>query len=477
MKKLVALIAVLSILLMGGCSLDNPTPPDGLESVGGYMSLGNSLTAGYMDSGLYLPGQLQSFPSLIAGQMGIGTDPTGSDFTQPYVDFPGLGSSDPQTPGSIAGVLYYDGSGMDILGETAMSDVLDKLIALTIPTPYNNLAVPGALLIDVMHAFNLATSYGASIGQPNPFFSFINRVPVLFPNYSIEGPPAYETGSMFGQAVAKGAGLVTLWIGNNDVLGGATAGSPVIGGTVTDPTEFALQYNTLLQSLATALVQRNGLPSTIVVGNIPSITDIPYFMSRLEFETAMGGSWQPGYEEDGGDDGMLVTLPALSYGQAHPDEQLPAQYTLDNSEVNTVANVVAQYNVIIAEAVDAINLMYPGTCALFDANALMANLPEAQKTHFLFAMENPAFDGDIQLAAASTYFSLDGIHPNQKGYGMIANAFLEEINTLRGTSYRMVDVETLVWDPLYGQVITAGGPDKTVWMTPEAGKALVHMLR
>jgi len=434
MKKLIMMLAVFQILL-AGCTVEDPAHPDGLKSVWGYMSLGNSLTAGYMDSGLYMPGQLGSFPRLIAGQMGIDTDPAGSNFTQPYVAFPGLGSSDPETPGSMAGVLYFDGSGMNILGETPFSDTPDKLLAATVPVPYNNLAVPGALLVDIMHAFDIGSSYGAGIGEPNPFFSFINRTGLLFPNTSVTGPPAYESASMFGQALARGAGVVTLWIGNNDVLGGATSGNPVVGDTVTDPEVFYSQYQALLQSLARGLVERNGVPSTIVVGNIPNITDIPYFMTRQQFETAMGGDWSPGYAEGNTDDGMLVTLPAISRGQEFPDDQLSSDYTLTSAEVAIVAEVVASYNIIIENAVDTINQSHPGSCGLFDANDLMANLPEGLKTHFLFALDDPANQGDIALAAASTYFSLDGIHPNQKGYGMIANAFLDEINRLRGTSY------------------------------------------
>jgi len=138
--------------------------------------------------------------------------------------------------------------------------------------------------------------------------------------------------------------------------------------------------------------------------------------------------------------------------------------------------VVAAYNVIISEAVDGINEMHPGTCGLVDANELMAELPEAQKTHFLFAMQDPANEGDYQLAAASTYFSLDGIHPNQKGYGMIANAFLAEINVLRGTSYSDVNLDDLIWDPLYGQDISdKSQADGLYRISPKAARALEYM--
>jgi hypothetical protein len=481
MKKLIAMIAILPVLLallLAGCTVEDPDHPDSLTGVNGhkYMSLGNSLTAGYMDSGLIMNGQVSSYPRLIAGQMGIDNAVGDSDFSQPYVAFPGIGSSTPDDPANIAGVLYFTGTGMDVVGETPMADVQSILLAATVPTPYHNLGVPGALLIDVMNAYSMGTSYGASVGSPNPFFDFINRAS-FFGDLDAEngdGPLEVQP-TMFGAGIAKGAALATLWIGNNDVLGGATAGTPIVGVTVTAPADFGVQYNTLLQSLAGGLVLRNGFPSTIVVGNIPSITDIPYFMPKAYFEQAMlaYGGWTAGYAEGDDDDGMLVCLPALSYGPANMDDPLPGGYTLTSAEIDIVDGVVTAYNSIISDAVDTINLSYPGTCGLFDANQMMADLPAAQKTHFLFVL--PQVGGDIPTAAATTYFSLDGVHPNQKGYGMIANGFLAEINSLLGTEYEDVNLDNLTWDPLYGQDISM--PHDAPLVSPRAGQVLENMYR
>lgn len=439
------------------------------------MSLGNSLTAGYMDSGLIMNGQLFSYPRLIAGQMGIDNSVGDSDFSQPYVASPGIGSSTPSNPANAAGVLYFDGAGLSVLGETPLVDIQSILLAATIPTPYHNLGVPGALLTDVMNAYSMGTSYGAPFGQPNPFFDFINRASFLG---DLTSDDVNLQPTMFRAAIAKGAALATLWIGNNDVLGGATSGNPIVGVTVTDPAVFAVQYNTLLQSLAGGLVQRNGFPSTIVVANIPSITDIPYFIPKANFEAAIGMAWPWGYADGNDDDGMLMTLPALSWAQdaANQGSPLPGEYTLTTAETGVVSGVVSAYNGIISDAVATINQLYPGTCGLMDANQLMADLPPLQKTHFLF---QPALaGGDVAGAAAATYFSLDGVHPNQKGYALVANAFLDQINTLLGTTYAHVDPEAMVWDPTYGQDITGGETaSRPIRITPQAGEALEYMFR
>ncbi|MCP4293013.1 MAG: hypothetical protein GY780_14400, partial [bacterium] len=438
MKKLlttIAIVPVLLALLLAGCTVSDPDHPDGLTSLNGhkYMSLGNSLTAGYMDSGLIMNGQMASYPRLIAGQMGLDTTVGTGEFSQPWIASPGIGSSEP-TPGSAAGVLYFDGSGISVLGETPLVDIQSILLAATDPTPYNNLGVPGALLWDVMNAYSAATSFGPAHGggaeTANPFFDFINRASFfgnLTGNPATEDPT--EQPSMFRAAIAKGAGLATLWIGNNDVLGGATSGNPVIGapgaGNITPAADFGVQYNILLQSLAGGLIQRNGLPSTIVVANIPYISDIPYFFPVAVFEGFMNGAWTEGYAESNVE---LVTLKALSYAPAHMDDPLPSEYTLTTSEIATVTSIVDAYNTIITDAVATINGLYPGTCGIYDANDAMANLPTANKTHFLFVL--PQVGGDVTTAAATTYFSLDGVQPNQKGYGMIAKGFLDAINTV-----------------------------------------------
>lgn len=489
MKKTITtltLIPVLLVLLLAGCTLDAPDSPLGLEAPAGteifanYVSLGNSLTAGFMDGGLMMTGQLNSYPRLIAMQMGLDVSPYNTGFSQPYIAFPGVGSSTPSDPANAAGVLFFNGSGVAIVGETAQTAVPGLLVAAAQPTPYHNLGVPGATLHDVMNAYDAYTS--TPVG--NSFFNFINRES-LFGNVEMPATsvsPAYQSASMFAQAVAKGPSLATVWIGNNDVLG-AAMNADIATRPPTNVATFQTEYTALLQTLAGGLVQRTGFPATIVTANIPSITSIPYFIPRATFETAIGTALpDAAYAEA---DVAYVTFPTLSWIQ-NPDNtglQIPAggpgnggAGTLSTSEATTIAAAVAGYNQIIAGVTAAVNASGYASCGMVDANTLMSTVTTdygaTAATHFMFLVGSMGVDA----AADATLFSLDGIHPNNRGYGVIANAFLAKISELTGEDLDPVDLGTLSWDPTYGQTLDAAAPGMPR-LDPDAAEVMGGIFR
>jgi hypothetical protein len=60
-----------AIVLIFGCepNIDVPAPSSGGADFSNYIAVGNSLTAGYADGGLYDDAQMQSYPAIIAGQI------------------------------------------------------------------------------------------------------------------------------------------------------------------------------------------------------------------------------------------------------------------------------------------------------------------------------------------------------------------------------------------------------------------------
>ncbi len=512
MKKnllITTLLALLLAFVLAGCTTDpadHPTnlrAPQGEEVFGKYVAVGNSLTAGYEDGGLVgftslgLPtGQYYSYPRLIAGQLGLDNSIGDSQFSQPYVAWPGVGSSPASDPANAAGVMYFDGATGGLMWEeTPQVAIPGLLLAATIPTPYHNLGVPGARLWEVLNTYDSTTSYGAPYGSPNPFFDFINRAS-FFGNVTEHATVTdvnglleditYETASMARQAIAKGPSLATVWIGNNDVLGGATGGNPIVGddpltgGNITTPETFQAQYSEMMQVLAGGMVQSTGFAPLILAANIPSITSIPYFIDETSFLAAVGAAaWPAGYEDA---DVQLFTFPVLSWAaMADPmTDPVPSDYTLTTTEVATVDGIVDGFNQIIAGVAASITASDYARVEVVDMNALMNDLASGTSQYGPYAAINfllllPQFAGDIQAAADATLFSLDGVHPNNKGYGVVANEFINVLNDALGTSVPPVDVASLHWDPTYGKgskVATSG-----VHLSPEAAARMSAIFR
>ena len=221
-----------------------------------YVALGNSLTAGYSDSALFMEGQKGSYPNLLSQQFAL---VGGGEFKIPYTsdNIGGLLLGGFQIQGPR---LYFNGSGPAPVSGAITTEVTNILTG-----PFNNMGVPGAKSFHL-----LSTTYGqlAGIGTyANPYF-------VRFASTS--------SASVLSDATDQNPTFFSLWIGNNDVLAYATSGGtgvnqignfdPTTYGAndITDPNVFASVYSTLLDGLTA-----NGAGG--VVANIPDVTSVPFF--------------------------------------------------------------------------------------------------------------------------------------------------------------------------------------------------------
>lgn len=222
-----------------------------------YVSLGNSLTAGFTDGALFQAGQANSLANLLSQKF---TLVGGGDFVQPLTNdnIGGLavGGTRIQAPR-----LVFGGAGPIAL-ETALgtSVTVSTDIALNNPTgPFNNLGVPGAKSFHL-----LAPGYGnlanVQAGLANPYFV---RMTGATPNASV-----------LELAVAQTPSFFSLWIGNNDVLGYATSGgdgtNPITPVNGAPGVGFDGSYGALIATLTAGGTQG-------VVANIPNVIDIPHF--------------------------------------------------------------------------------------------------------------------------------------------------------------------------------------------------------
>ncbi len=273
MKKLIALLAFTGLLFVS-CSDDDtpattpgPVTPEpenftaGSADFSKYVSVGNSLTAGFSDAALFIDGQNASYPNMMANSF---AEVGGGAFTAPLMadNLGGLTLNGSPLTGNRLILTFASGSPAPIAVEGNGTTEVGNILA----GPFNNMGVPGA------KSFHLAANgygniQGLAVGAANPYYvRFASQ-----PNASI-----------IQDAVAQSATFFSLWIGNNDILSYATSGGAGVdqngnldpttygGNDLTDPNVFASVYDGLLAGLTSGGAKG-------VVANIPDVTAIPYF--------------------------------------------------------------------------------------------------------------------------------------------------------------------------------------------------------
>ncbi len=460
-------IILLSALFVISCDdyteLDAPVQngTSGEANFSRFVSLGNSITAGYQSGTIYESGQMYAYGNLIAKQVGV-------DFQTPYVSDPGLGGRMEVQSLSPFTIKYNTSSG--------------SLLNSTYPAPYNNLGVPGALTYDILFATNSTNCASALFANtPNPYFDVILRNSVL------------NKGSQLQQALSLAPTFITLWIGNNDVLGYATSG----GTSPSAPTSVA-QFNQLFGGIMQGLKQyTDQTGAKVVVANIPSVSAIPFFttvgpvlatnpaLKWWQIAAAQTASGLPatgliyGSHEGGTNLGQLpykiwfadssallnsttlITLRGQAYapllGQPtgkfyrdnnlpiplgvdttkafgfHPQNPFPDAFVLDPDEITTANNTVTAFNATIAALANSNNY------GLVDIFTKFNQFRAADFTG------GTVING---LTFKTTYvsgglFSLDGVHPSSQAHGIVANEFIKVINAKYGASIPEVDVSTI----------------------------------
>lgn len=470
MKKLFKVFFVFAAMaiLLTGCKdrseLTAPTAPNpksGTADFTRFVTIGNSLTAGYQSSALYHSAQIYGYGNLIAKQ-------TGTSFAIPYISDPGIG-------GRMKIVSLNIAKGEIVIGYDQSTGAPENT---TYPVPFNNLGIPGALLYDVLNATSSTTCASYVFGnpatrQPNVFFDIVLR----------------GQGSQFSQAKALNPTFVTAWIGNNDILGFATSGGFSPNAPTSVPV-FTFLYSQLADSLA-------ALGAKVVVANIPNVTAIPFF-TTVGPGMALAIPWAfikslgaPGmfYQKHGetvasgvadsvsllkGD--LLVTLVGSSYAPLvgrstgkfyldnhypglpagidttkpfglHPQNPWPDALILDASEITTAHTTTSAFNSVIVGAVTK----YPNQFALVDINTFFNNLRQKDFSGGTVFNGIPFFTSYI----TGGLFSLDGVHPTSQGQAIIANEFLKVINSKFGASYSLVDVSLISGSLILAKKIAA----------------------
>jgi len=381
-----------------------------------YVALGDSLTAGFCSGGLVRNCQLGSYPLLIFAQA---TDRSpqeaASVFQQPLVSAPGLSGQavcrNPASPLAPCGVLRL----VSLAGPSPTIAPIPGQAApqnLTLPRPYDNMGVPGATVHDL-----LTTLSGG------------------FHDLILRGQGATQ----LQQGLSLQPTFVTLWIGNNDALGAATAGDERL---LTPAAQFDAEYRTIAAAIAS-------VGAKMAIANIPDVTSIPFVttLSRFVPNPATGqpllinGNPIPLIGEDGplqaGDFVLLSATTELAAGRGIPAAiggsgvPLSENAVLTAGEAAVIRERVAQYNATIAAVANERG------AALVDANAFLNNV----RAHGLNI-------GGVTYSSAfltGGLFSYDAVHPTAFGYAYIANLWIDAINAKYGGNIEPVDLYPFVF--------------------------------
>src|ERR1700735_166959 len=209
------------------------------------------------------------------------------------------------------------------------------------------------------------------------------------------------------------------WIGSNDILGAASVADP---SAATPLSSFASNYKKLLDELS-----QTG--ATLVVANIPDVTVVPFFTPAATIAQEAG---LPQFVVDQilgtgpGDyvlpDGVALVPGILTGSMKGP---LPSSDVLRAPQVVETRAIIDAYNLIIA--IEA----FEHGAVLVDIHTLADKIRsqgiEADGHH----LTNAFLGGS---------FSLDGGHPTNTGYAVIANQFITTLNQQRGTNIPLVNI-------------------------------------
>jgi lysophospholipase L1-like esterase len=354
-----------------------------------YVALGDSLTHGFSSGGVVNTVQVNSYPALIARQAGA------TDFQQPLISEPGIPAL-LELRRLVPSPVILPRSGGN-----------GQPTNLALPRPYNNLGVSGYNVRDILQKVTA-----------NPLVDTVLR----------------GLGSPLQQAVALHPTFVTVWAGNNDVLGAATSGRVIEGITLTPLAQFTADYQTLHgvlhdagADLAVATIPR--------VTALPFVTTIPPFVATPVGNVPLIGPAGPLTANDRvllSASALLATgigVPAALGGTGLP---LPDDVVLSAAEIGAIEARRQAFNQVIRDTAAAVGAPVAPVDQIFDD---------------IVAHGYPV-GGGIEYSAAfltGGIFSYDGVHATPFGYALVANAFIDAINAGYNATIPRVDLLPFVF--------------------------------
>ncbi len=415
-KRIRAAAAVLCVVAatagLAGCELYNSLTGTGgtTSSTPGFTTtvvIGDSLSAGFQNGSLLDSQQPNGWASLVAKQANF-------SLALPLIASPG-----------VPAVLQLVSLGPPPVIQQASGISIGRSDPLT--QPYD-LAVPGHLLNDV-----------------------INTAPVLVPTSDEElitdlvlGFPLGDTRSQMNKAIELNPTAIFVWAGNDDALQADESGSP---SSMTPAATFTQEFTQLLGTL------HSQTKATLIVANIPDVTEIPYLtpaatvIATVATETGLPqaqvaadlGIANGDFVNATGESEVETAITQIQHGQT--PTPLTDSGFLTASEITQVQTTINQYNSAISQQVAAVGGI------LVDIHSYFQTLQSGITINNYHA--TTGFLGGL--------FSLDGVHPTNTGYALIANQIIDALNSSTKTTIAEVNISAVAAaDPLFGLNVSPG---------------------
>lgn len=485
MKIINKLILLLVLGSFVACTYEFPEPQieqptSGSADFTKIVSVGNSLTAGFMDGALYNRGQQNSFAIMLAEQV---RELGGGDFNVPSINSAnGFFQMGPQGPLGRLVLTINPETGATGPAPIGAGDLPSDFTGNK--ANLNNFGVPGITLLTA-----LIPQTGGPASPANPAY---NR---LYERFASNPGTSTVIGDA-AAALANGGTFFTFWLGNNDVLGYATGGAsnPAI---LTSDADFQQRLGLALGAMLQANPNAKG-----AVANIPSLAVLPYFnlvpwnalpltaaqatqanqgyaaynggllmarmgglitqeeenTRRIQFQagqngfvmedeslTNLGALGLPSIRQSKPADKATLPLsqalgqpvggnPALIRGISFPVED---QFVLIPQEQTEIQTKITSFNSFISAAVQANS----ERLVLVDVNDLLNKV-----------LAGEVRAGGVGLTASITPpnggFSLDGVHPNARAHAFVANHFIDAINAKWGSNIKKVNPNEFIGNDL-----------------------------
>jgi lysophospholipase L1-like esterase len=378
----------------------------GQEALEKMVVIGDSLSAGFQNFSLFTSstgGQTFGFAAVIAQQ-------AGANLSVPTISYPGI---PPALALSAGQIVREAGLGSRINPAQATNLSVPGFTVgnvLAYPFPGN----PTTNTIDALSDTILGTPPGPLPCGPIPT-SLVSWLP-LPPGISSlipQGSPYIVSETACALALRPSTVIVS--IGSNDVLQALTLGTPP-----TAPAVFQANYHLLIEALT--LRQAN-----IVVANVPDITELPFVVNSPAFMKLCGVPLPAGVPY------VVPNLATATFNVC--TNNIP----VTQAEITSIQALVSQYNSIISSEIGAQHKR--GVSAtVVDINAVL-------KTLSVNGYNLPGIH--LTTAFLGGLFSLDGIHPTNTGYAILANTFINTINGALGTKIPLANIQSVAsHDPL-----------------------------